>query len=309
MANLPTLGGPAGEGAEGKGPEGLEEYPPLSGLPPAPQGKGSIERPAGTIYKEARLIRAAHDRGWVTDEVGRLAAEKMEAILKGGLGGMRDQINAARTIAQLAGVDVRREQIASQEQRSESHDATALLRAALSSPQGAADLARLTNTLIPPTDQVGSSHQHVSIPQAQDPHPGLMCPAGTGGGALPPSGILQPGSLSHPTGTVSAGPPPGIAQPTSFTDTTGTGPEGIEGNGSATIPPPSSPDLFRVFVREVDRRYEKAHVSVAGRGGVLEATVTLPSMEKLLGCRASEGDEVECSQEALGRLEQCKAKG
>lgn len=94
--------------------------------------------------EEAVLERRAIRGGWVTDEIGQKAARRMNDILSRPDILTRDAISAARTVATLAAVDVRREQAQDQSSRHEDNTSLAALRAILATPEGRQALAQLS---------------------------------------------------------------------------------------------------------------------------------------------------------------------
>jgi hypothetical protein len=112
----------------------------------------------------AQSARKLIEGGWVTDERGIQTVLEMIRILANSPS-ERNRIAAARTIATLASVDVRREANSISVRGQDSTAATATLRAFLSTPDGAAILASLSapllaeqiNVSIPPDDTVPPS--------------------------------------------------------------------------------------------------------------------------------------------------------
>lgn len=112
------------------------------------EGNGELMRTYSLVPQDARMVRRAIRGGWVNDVQGEKAARTCEDILNDPDASLRNKIAAARTLAALASVDVRRESNHTRERGQDSQAATATLRAFLATPEGAALLSTLSPALL-----------------------------------------------------------------------------------------------------------------------------------------------------------------
>jgi hypothetical protein len=110
------------------------------------EGEGVDPSEVG-FSRDARTTRRLVRGGWVDDENGAKVVEEMVRVLSSSPS-ERNRIAAARTLAALASVDVRRESNHTRERGQDSTAATAALRAFLSTPQGAELLSTLSPALL-----------------------------------------------------------------------------------------------------------------------------------------------------------------